>query len=166
MTAIDLGGSGIDSEQVEDLRSISDYFKPFMKFMESVGEDERVIVVGHSFGGLAISKAMEIFPMKISVAVFVSASMPGPLLHISTLIKKVLFSPFHLLSFQIIFRNLLHIKIFLFKFSQTLNMNINWIDTKYTYDDGPNNPPTTITFGPLDLATKLYQLSPKQVQIK
>ncbi|KAK9286153.1 hypothetical protein L1049_014535 [Liquidambar formosana] len=34
------------------------------------------------------------------------------------------------------------------------------LDSRYTYDDGPNNPPTTFIFGPLYLASKVYQLSP------
>ncbi|MCD7462970.1 hypothetical protein HAX54_049694 [Datura stramonium] len=44
-------------------------------------QHEKVILVGHSLGGFAISKAMEIFPEKISVAVFVTALMPGPTLN-------------------------------------------------------------------------------------
>ncbi|XP_049386010.1 methyl jasmonate esterase 1-like [Solanum stenotomum] len=49
-----------------------------MEFMTSFPADEKVVVVGHSLGGLLISKAMETFPEKISVAVFLSAIMPGP----------------------------------------------------------------------------------------
>ena len=49
--------------------------------MESLPADERVVLVGHSLGGLAISQAMEKFPEKVSVAVFVTASMPGPTLN-------------------------------------------------------------------------------------
>ncbi|RZC45269.1 hypothetical protein C5167_038228 [Papaver somniferum] len=84
VTVLDLAGSGINSKQVNDLRSFSDYIHPFMEFMEysvpggiSVKPEEKVILVGHSLGGLVISKAMEMFPEKISVAVFVTALMPN-----------------------------------------------------------------------------------------
>lgn len=59
---MDLAASGIDSKQVNDVRSISDYFQPLMEFMASLAGGEKVVLVGHSFGGLGISKAMESFP--------------------------------------------------------------------------------------------------------
>ncbi|GKA98711.1 salicylic acid-binding protein 2-like protein [Tanacetum coccineum] len=37
---------------------------------------EKVVLVGHSFGGMSISLAMEKFPEKISLAVFLSAAIP------------------------------------------------------------------------------------------
>ena len=37
------------------------------------------------------------------------------------------------------------------------------MDTQYTFDRGPNNPPTSVIFGPEYLAAKLYQLSPPEV---
>ncbi|KAK4848028.1 hypothetical protein QYF36_008349 [Acer negundo] len=132
VTALDLAASGIDSKQAKNLISIADYFKPLMEFMESVPLHERVVLVGHSLGGLAVSKAMERFPSKISVAVFVTAVMPGPDLNISTLNQEL--------------------------FRKQGSM----LDSKYTYDNGPNNPPTTFTFGPLFLASNVYQLSPTQ----
>ncbi|KAL5788426.1 hypothetical protein ACOSP7_005375 [Xanthoceras sorbifolium] len=132
VTALDLAASGIDSKQVKNLTSIADYFQPLMEFMEALPLHERVILVGHSLGGLAVSMAMERFPSKISVAVFLTASMPGPDLNISTLNQEV--------------------------FSRQGSL----LDSIYTYDDGPNNLPTTFTFGPLFLASNVYQLSPTQ----
>jgi len=35
----------------------------------------KVILVGHDFGGACISYAMEMFPLKISKAVFIAAAM-------------------------------------------------------------------------------------------
>lgn len=89
ITALDLAASGVDLNRANDLPSISDYFKPLRKFMAGLHLHERVILVAHSLGGLAISQAMEIFPHKISVAVFVTALMPGPALNISTLNQEV-----------------------------------------------------------------------------
>ncbi|WMV12992.1 hypothetical protein MTR67_006377 [Solanum verrucosum] len=43
-----------------------------MKIMASLPAHKKIILVGHAFGGLAISKAMETFPEKISAAVFLS----------------------------------------------------------------------------------------------
>ncbi|MCD7462968.1 hypothetical protein HAX54_049692 [Datura stramonium] len=55
-----------------------------MEFMASLPADKKVVLVGHSFGGLAISKAMETFPEKISAAVFLSGLMPGPNINATT----------------------------------------------------------------------------------
>ncbi|XP_019166156.1 PREDICTED: polyneuridine-aldehyde esterase-like [Ipomoea nil] len=90
VTALDLGASGINPFQAQEIPHLSDYFKPLMLFMAALPPTQRVILVAHSFGGFAISKAMETFPEKISVAVFVAASMPGPLpfLNISPLIAE------------------------------------------------------------------------------
>ncbi|XVE49140.1 hypothetical protein DITRI_Ditri01bG0058400 [Diplodiscus trichospermus] len=132
VTAIDLAGSGLDPQQVNTLRSISDYIKPLREFMASLPDQEKIVLVGHSLGGLAISQAMERFPEKISVSIFVTALMPGPTFNISTLTQKA----FNQLDSQ--------------------------MDNRYTNDDGPNNPPTTFIFGPLYLSSKVYQLSPPE----
>ncbi|PHT41968.1 hypothetical protein CQW23_20822 [Capsicum baccatum] len=101
-----------------------------MEFMTSLPADEKVVLVGHSFGGLAVSKAMETFPEKISAAVFLSGLMPGPTLNASTL------------------------------FTEAINAVITQPGTRVTYDNGLTNPPTTIILGPRYLATNVYQLSP------
>lgn len=36
------------------------------------------------------------------------------------------------------------------------------LDSRFTYDEGPNNPPTTFIFGPTYLSKDVYQLSPKK----
>ncbi|XVF45200.1 hypothetical protein PTKIN_Ptkin02bG0185800 [Pterospermum kingtungense] len=131
-TAIDLAGSGVDPQQVNALRSVSDYIKPLREFMVSLPDHEKIVLVGHSLGGLAISQAMERFPEKISVAVFVTALMPGPTFNISTLSQRA------------------------------LNVQGSQMDNNFTYDDGPNSPPTTFIFGPLYLSSTVYQLSPPE----
>lgn len=90
VTALDLAASGINPIQVGDLQSVSENFRPLMDFMESLPAGERVVLVGHSLGGLAISLAMEKFSDKVSVAVFLTASMPGLTLNVSTLTQQVL----------------------------------------------------------------------------
>ncbi|CAD5324525.1 unnamed protein product [Arabidopsis thaliana] len=59
VTAIDLAGCGINSININGIASLSQY----------------VILVGHDFGGACISYAMELFPSKISKAVFLAAAM-------------------------------------------------------------------------------------------
>ncbi|KDP38249.1 hypothetical protein JCGZ_04892 [Jatropha curcas] len=88
VTAIDLAASGIDPQQVNTFGSISDYFRPLRDLMASLPQDEKVILVGHSFGGIAISQAMELFPEKIYAAVFLTAIMPGPSLNLSTITQE------------------------------------------------------------------------------
>ncbi|XP_022762129.1 salicylic acid-binding protein 2-like [Durio zibethinus] len=132
VTATDLAGSGVDPQQVNTLKSISDYIKPLREFLASLPDQGKVVLVGHSLGGLAISQAMERFPEKISVAVFLTALMPGPTLNISTLAQKALME------------------------------QDSQMDNRFSYDDGPGNPPTTFIFGPLYLSSKVYQLSPPE----
>ncbi|KAJ7554287.1 hypothetical protein O6H91_06G133700 [Diphasiastrum complanatum] len=74
-TAIDLTGSGIDSTDPNSIVSLSQYVKPLTGLLENIAENEKVILVGHNFGGACISYAMECFPQKIAKAVFVTATM-------------------------------------------------------------------------------------------
>ena len=99
VTALDLGAFGINPLLANDLQSSSDYFKLLRNFMEALPFHERVILVGHSYGGYAISQAMEYFPGKIFVVVFATAYMLGPTLNYSTLNQTVLLATF----FQMIF---------------------------------------------------------------
>ncbi|CAB4317880.1 unnamed protein product [Prunus armeniaca] len=80
VTALDLAASGVNPKQVQQLHSLLDYVEPLMRFMKSLPPKERVILVGHSMGGAAISIAMEKFPEKIYIAVFGTAIMPSPAL--------------------------------------------------------------------------------------
>ncbi|KAI3808588.1 hypothetical protein L1987_24543 [Smallanthus sonchifolius] len=77
VSAVDLGGSGVHPSRLEEVATFSGYIQPLLQFLESLSADERVVLVGHSFGGLAISLAMERFPHIVSVAVFITAYMPN-----------------------------------------------------------------------------------------
>uniref|UniRef100_M1CFI8 Methylketone synthase Ib n=1 Tax=Solanum tuberosum TaxID=4113 RepID=M1CFI8_SOLTU len=92
VTALDLGASGTNSKQALEITTFSDYLSPLMKFMASLPAHEKIVLVGHSFAGLGISKAMENFPENISVAVFIAALMPGPTFNVTTVYTKVLHS--------------------------------------------------------------------------
>lgn len=75
VTAIDLTGAGIHSFDTNGITSLSQYVKPLTDFLEKLTDAEKVILVGHDFGGACISYAMELFPFKISKAVFIAAAM-------------------------------------------------------------------------------------------
>ncbi|KAM4118010.1 hypothetical protein ACB094_02G168400 [Castanea mollissima] len=116
VTALDLAASGIHPKQALELRSLSDYLEPLMEFMASLPAEERVILVGHSFGG----------------AFYATALMPGPDLD------------------------------FLALNEQRSQRSDPPKDAQFTFDQGPNNPPTSMLFGYNIMATKLYQLSPPE----
>ncbi|GKU97371.1 hypothetical protein SLEP1_g10521 [Rubroshorea leprosula] len=75
VTAIDLTGSGIHSFDPNGITSLAQYVKPLTDFLEKHADGEKVILVGHDFGGTCISYAMELFPSRIAKAVFIAATM-------------------------------------------------------------------------------------------
>ncbi|KAL8473627.1 hypothetical protein ACS0TY_030462 [Phlomoides rotata] len=77
VTALDLAGCGVHPTPLDRISSISDFVQPLMHFLASLPDHEKVVLVGHSYGGIPISLAMEKFPAKISLAVFVTAYMPN-----------------------------------------------------------------------------------------
>ena len=89
VTAIDLAASGINMKSIRDVHSMADYSQPLLEFIASLSPSEKVILVGHSLGGLNVSLVMEKFPEKISVAVFLTALMPDTVHQPSYVIEKV-----------------------------------------------------------------------------
>ncbi|XP_072971160.1 putative methylesterase 11, chloroplastic [Typha angustifolia] len=75
VNAIDLAGSGIHSFDTNKITSISEYADPLTSFLENLSDGEKVILVGHDFGGACISYVMEMFPHKVAKAVFLCAAM-------------------------------------------------------------------------------------------
>lgn len=132
VTALDMAAAGANPKRVEELSSISDYCQPLMEFMTALPADERVVLVGHSLGGVCISLAMEKFPEKVSVAVFVTALMPGPDLTLLAVLAE---------------------------HEKQLG---SYMDTHISFSNGVDRPPTSLLFGPQFLASRLYQLSPPE----
>ncbi|KAF7848962.1 hypothetical protein BT93_L1389 [Corymbia citriodora subsp. variegata] len=132
VTALDMAASGGHPKQPRELNSIVEYVEPLFEFFEGLPRGEKVILVGHSVGGIVISMAMERFPERIAVAVFVSAFMYGPELSVTSVIAE---------------------------YARILD---SYMDTEYAFDDGPEKPPTTLLFGYNFMASKLYQLSPTE----
>ncbi|XP_022938988.1 putative methylesterase 11, chloroplastic [Cucurbita moschata] len=74
-TAIDLTGSGVHSFDPNRITSLSQYVQPLTDFLEKLADGEKVILVGHDFGGACIAYAMELFPSRIAKAIFIAAAM-------------------------------------------------------------------------------------------
>ncbi|OMO56749.1 methylesterase 10-like protein, partial [Corchorus capsularis] len=130
VTALDLGASGINPKRLDELVSISDYVKPLMDFLASISDDDKVILVGHSYAGLCISLAMERFPKKVSVAVFIAAYMPRHSSPPGTLIQEF----FKRIPVESI------------------------LDCEFTFDyTGMEKVPTSVLFGPKFMEEKAYQ---------
>ncbi|PIN04480.1 hypothetical protein CDL12_22986 [Handroanthus impetiginosus] len=104
-----------------------------MDFMASLSNDDKVILVGHSYGGIPISFAMENYPTKISAAVFVTAYMPNCIDPPATLIQE---------SFN--------------------RSSTSFMDCEFTFDQSPENRPISAMFGPDFMAAKLYQDCPQE----
>jgi pimeloyl-ACP methyl ester carboxylesterase len=75
VTTLDLKGSGIDSSDPNSILTFDDYNSPLTEFLSSLPEDEKVILVGHSAGGLSVIAATHKFANKISLAVYICATM-------------------------------------------------------------------------------------------
>ncbi|XP_077233553.1 methylesterase [Tasmannia lanceolata] len=127
VTAPDLAASGTNMKQLGEVDSVHEYFHPLMEIMESLSPQETVLLVGHSFGGVGLSLAMERFPGKISVAIFVTAVMPSLVFPPSTIVEE---------------------------FLRRLDSPM---DCRFTFDRGAESPPTSVLFGPNFLSSKLYQ---------
>ncbi|XP_040385124.1 esterase PIR7B-like [Oryza brachyantha] len=76
VTALDLAASGAHPARVDEVGSFEEYSRPLLDAVAAAPAGERLVLVGHSFGGLSLALAMERFPDKIAAAVFVAAAMP------------------------------------------------------------------------------------------
>jgi pimeloyl-ACP methyl ester carboxylesterase len=76
VTVLDLAASGINLKKIEDVNTVLEYSEPLLQLMATIPPNEKVILVGHSLGGLNIALAMEKFPDKIAVGVFLTAFAP------------------------------------------------------------------------------------------
>ncbi|EPS70008.1 hypothetical protein M569_04755 [Genlisea aurea] len=76
VTCLDLRGSGVDPTDANTIRSFDHYNSPLVGFLSQLPDGERVILVGHSAGGLSLTDAIHRFgKKKIKLAVYVGATM-------------------------------------------------------------------------------------------
>ncbi|GFP80943.1 polyneuridine-aldehyde esterase [Phtheirospermum japonicum] len=132
VTALDMAAAGTNPRCVDELSSIYDYCQPLMEFVAGLPVDERVVLVGHSMGGICVSLAMEKWSEKIVLAVFVAAFMPGPNLTVSA------------------------------AYTEYRRQVGSYMDSQYSFSNGHDKPPTSFLFGPEFMASHLYQLSPPE----
>jgi pimeloyl-ACP methyl ester carboxylesterase len=71
VTALDMAGCG------EEVASFEEYSRSLLGAVAALPEGEKVVLVAHSFGGQSLALAMERHPEKVTVAVFVTATMPA-----------------------------------------------------------------------------------------
>ncbi|KAA8543640.1 hypothetical protein F0562_021614 [Nyssa sinensis] len=75
VTCLDLKSAGIDRSDPDEVSSFEDYNHPLINFFSNLPENEKVILVGHSAGGVSVTYATYKFTEKIQVAVYVAAPM-------------------------------------------------------------------------------------------
>ncbi|CAN1151446.1 Methylesterase 17 [Linum perenne] len=75
VTCVDLASAGVDPTDPDTLFKFEDYNKPLLDLIAALPENEQVIMVGHSAGGLSVTEAIHKFPNKIRVGVYVAATM-------------------------------------------------------------------------------------------
>ncbi|KAK1389834.1 putative methylesterase 11, chloroplastic [Heracleum sosnowskyi] len=73
--AVDLTGSGVEATDSNTITCFSQYVKPLVDFLDNIRQGQKVILVGHDFGGVCVSYVMEMFPSKVSKAIYIAAAM-------------------------------------------------------------------------------------------
>uniref|UniRef100_A0A453IX79 AB hydrolase-1 domain-containing protein n=1 Tax=Aegilops tauschii subsp. strangulata TaxID=200361 RepID=A0A453IX79_AEGTS len=134
VSAPDLAASGVDPRPLREVPTFRDYTKPLLDLLECLPPGEKVVLVGHSLGGVNIALACELFPEKVAAAVFLSAFMPD---HRS--------SPAYVLE----------------KFVE--GGTLDWMDTEFKPQDPEGKLPTAMQFGPLVTRAKFLQLCSPEV---
>jgi len=76
VTALDLAAAGAHPARLHEVRSFEDYSRPLLDAVAAAPDGDRMVLVGHSHGGLSLALAMERFPHKVAAAVFVAAALP------------------------------------------------------------------------------------------
>ncbi|KAJ0972291.1 hypothetical protein J5N97_020250 [Dioscorea zingiberensis] len=132
---MDLTGCGIDSRSIDEVKSVHDYVKPLMEVMTALPQDEKVVIVGHSLGGMSISFAIRAFQEKITAAVFAASFISSTDSPLS--------------------------ECFVESYQRTSGGT--WLDSKLFFDEGLENLPTAVLFGKQLLTKKMYQFCPLEV---
>ncbi|KAA8543642.1 hypothetical protein F0562_021612 [Nyssa sinensis] len=76
VTCLDLKGAGIDNTDSTTIHTFDAYNQPLINFfVNNLSDNEKVILVGHSAGGLSVTDASHKFSKKIQVVIYVAATM-------------------------------------------------------------------------------------------
>jgi alpha-beta hydrolase superfamily lysophospholipase len=84
-----MAASGVHPARLDEVASFEEYSRPLLDAVAAAPQGERLVLVGHSLGGLNVALAMERFPSKVAAAVFLAASMPRVGSHMGITIEEV-----------------------------------------------------------------------------
>lgn len=132
VTALDMAASGANTQKIEEVRTFDQYNEPLMEFMAKLPENEKVVLVGHSLGGLNLAFAMEKFPEKVSLAVFLTAILPDTVHQPSYMLEK---------------------------FAEIGPRDEEWQDTLFSFHGTPEEPHTCVHMGFEFMKCKPFHLS-------
>jgi pimeloyl-ACP methyl ester carboxylesterase len=85
----DLAASGVDPRPLREVPTFRDYTAPLLDLLAALPAGDRVVLVGHSLGGVSVALAAELFPDKVAAAVFLCAFMPDCAARPSHVLEKV-----------------------------------------------------------------------------
>ncbi|KAI4997309.1 hypothetical protein ZWY2020_052651 [Hordeum vulgare] len=75
VSCVDLAGAAGSRVDPDSVRSFDEYTAPLVDLLSALPEGEKVILVGHSAGGLSVTHAMHLFSDRIKQAIFIAATM-------------------------------------------------------------------------------------------
>ncbi|RLM60218.1 putative esterase PIR7A [Panicum miliaceum] len=140
VTALDLPGCGASAVRAEEVRSFEEYSRPLLRAVAAAPPGEKVVLVGHSFGGHNLALAMEAHPEKVAVAIFVSAPMPVAGRPMSAILEQ------HL---------------------QGDSASHSFLDCTFgIVETGSEDPAETFLVGPEWMSQRMYQLSPPEMFLR
>ncbi|RCV27683.1 hypothetical protein SETIT_5G344200v2 [Setaria italica] len=134
----DLAASGVDPRLLREAApTFRDYTAPLLDLLAALPAGDRVVLVGHSLGGINVALAAELFPEKVAAAVFLCAFMPDFAARPSHVLEKFVEGKW-----------------------------LDWMDTEMKPQDAEGKLPTSMMFGPGILREKFVQLcSPEDVTL-
>ncbi|KAM3293281.1 hypothetical protein ACQJBY_036696 [Aegilops geniculata] len=75
VSCVDLAGAAGSRVDPGSVRSFDEYTAPLVDLLSALPDGEKVILVGHSAGGLSVTHAMHLFSDRIKQAIFIAATM-------------------------------------------------------------------------------------------
>jgi pimeloyl-ACP methyl ester carboxylesterase len=75
VTCLDLKSAGMDLTDAKMVLNFEEYNEPLTQLLSNLTHNEKVILVGHSAGGLSLTHAIYNFADKIQMAIYVVADM-------------------------------------------------------------------------------------------